>query len=291
MNKYIFYLILALILILLANLWIVGRGLINWSPIDYEAFGTYGDFVGGVLGTIFAAIAVYYAYETYKKSKKERIRHHFYTMLAKHNENSSCLKDGEVDFFPKNIELLRKVFNSCKDNLRENNIFKLSYFYFFYGSNLAPNSIPNKQESIEKMNKCFKNNNIQFEGVSKNLGVYFRQLFQIVAYINDQELLTYKEKYGYIKSLRATLSNEEQYLLFLNSLSTLGEAWELKASITNKNDKLITKYSLIKNIPENIPRILGDKDFETEYSKIHYEYEESNENKKKERDEWEKDYT
>lgn len=304
------------VLIIIAIPWMIKQDLFYCAPIHHELFGTYGDFVGGVIGTIFAVIAVYYAVKTYIKDKKnaklerrrlyqeqqnnekniqkERIRNHFYTMLTKHNENSSGLKNEEIDYFYKNIKLIQSIFEFCIKNLKtkitKSDAFNLSYFYFFYGSNLAPNSIPNKQASIEEMNKHFNNNNIQFEGVSKNLGVYFRQLFQIVTYINDQNLLTYREKYSYIKSLRATLSNEEQYLLFLNSLSILGEVWEQKTSIIDKNKKLVTKYNLIKNIPKNFPRLLGDKDFENKYSKIHYEYEESDENKKRERDEWERDY-
>ena len=36
------------------------------TSIDYDALGTYGDFFGGVIGTLFAIAGVVYVYFTYK---------------------------------------------------------------------------------------------------------------------------------------------------------------------------------------------------------------------------------
>lgn len=298
MNKYIFFTIIFLLLLFFFFLWGIEQNLWYYAPIDHQAFGTYGDFIGGVIGTLFAAIAVFYAVKTYIKDKdkreREKIGNHFYTMLAKHNEYSYYLIENEEGYFSKQIKLFHSVLESCERNLKidrsKKGILNLSYLYFFYGEYLQLNTIENKPKPnvINKMNCYFQNNNILFEGASKKLAIYFRQLYQIVAYIDSQTILSYDEKYNYIKSLRAALSNEEQYLLFINSLSSLGDVWE---SVPNdKNDKLITKYNLIKNIPLNFPRIFGNNDFEDEYSRILYEYNESSENKKEEREQWEKDY-
>lgn len=291
--------LIALGLILIAIPWMIKQDLWYCAPINHELFGTYGDFVGGVIGTIFAAIAVYYAVKTYIKDKdkreREKIGNHFYTMLAKHNEYSYYLIENEEGYFSKQIRLFHSVLESCERNLKikrsKKGVLNLSYLYFFYGGYLQFNTIENKPKPnvINKMNRCFQNNNILFEGASKKLAIYFRQLYQIVTYIDSQTILSYHEKYNYIKSLRATLSNEEQYLFFINSLSSLGDVWESVPD--EKNDKLITKYNLIKNIPLNFPRIFGNSDFEEEYSNILYEYGESNETRKRERDEWEKQYT
>lgn len=297
--KYKYSIILVLfILILIAIPWMIKQDLWYCAPINHELFGTYGDFVGGVIGTIFAAIAVYYAVKTYIKDKdkkeREKIGNHFYTMLAKHNEYYYYLIENEEDYFSKQIKLFSSILESCEISLNitksKKGILNLSYLYFFYGGHLQLDTITDKPKPnvINRMNHYFQSHNIMFEGASKKLAIYFRQLYQIVTYIDNQTILLYDEKYNYIKSLRATLSNEEQYLFFLNSLSTLGDVWE---SVPNyKNDKLITKYNLIKNIPLNFPRIFGDNDFEDEYSHILYEYNESSENEKEEREQWEKDY-
>jgi hypothetical protein len=102
------------------------------------------------------------------------------------------------------------------------------------------------------------------------LGHYYRHLFQTVKYINGQpkELFPYKEKYNYIKTLRAQLGNYEQALLLYNSISPLGEPWELDSSITDENLKLITKYNLLKNIPPDFTGSINPKDY---YPNIFYE--------------------
>ncbi|PXV61243.1 putative phage abortive infection protein [Dysgonomonas alginatilytica] len=318
LNKYKYPIILVfLILILIAIPWMIKQDLWYCAPINHELFGTYGDFVGGVIGTILAAIAVFYAVKTYLKDKKnaeqgrlrqlqeqqsadidklkKKIGNHFYTMLAKHNEYYYYLIENEEDYFSKQIKLFCSILESCEKNLKvkrsKKGVLNLSYLYFFYGEYLQLNTIEEskpKPNVINKMNHYFQSHNIMLEGASKKLAIYFRQLYQIVTYIDNQTILSYDEKYNYIKSLRATLSNEEQYLFFLNSLSTLGDVWE---SVPNeKNDRLITKYNLIKNIPLNFPRIFGNNDFEDEYSRILYEYNESNEESKRERELWEKDY-
>lgn len=86
-----------------------------------------------------------------------------------------------------------------------------------------------------------------YGGHQFRLGHYYRHLFQNLKYINDQLYFDYNEKYAYIKLLRVQLSNYEQIMLFLNSLSQIGR--QLEISQYEVNDQLITKYNLITNIP------------------------------------------
>ena len=98
------------------------------------------------------------------------------------------------------------------------------------------------------------NEDKRYAGYQQEFGNYFRQLFQIVNHVNCQEWLEYGDKYGYVKMLRSQLSNQEEDLLFYNSLSDLGMAWEYKdreAEIPDINNQLLTKYNLLKNIPHN----------------------------------------
>ncbi|MCC8144685.1 MAG: putative phage abortive infection protein [Tannerellaceae bacterium] len=46
------------------------------------------------------------------------------------------------------------------------------------------------------------------------LGIYFRQLYQIVDFINEKTVLSKDEKYNYIRLLRVQLNIYEQYMLF-----------------------------------------------------------------------------
>lgn len=109
-----------------------------------------------------------------------------------------------------------------------------------------------------------------FDGHQSRLGHYYRHLFQVVTYINEQssKILSYKEKYQYIKTLRAQLSTQEQLLFFWNSISDLGLAWERDPEIDSENEKLITKYNLVKNIPEGYSKYIKVRDF---YPLVNYE--------------------
>jgi len=110
---------------------------------------------------------------------------------------------------------------------------------------------------------------LDHDGHQSRLGHYFRHLFQVVRFIDNQpsELLSYERKYSYIKTLRAQLTTHEQALLFYNSLTALGEKWEL--TIKDDNRKLITKYNFIRNIPDGFSGELNPKDY---YPDVHYEF-------------------
>ncbi|MCD4833384.1 MAG: putative phage abortive infection protein [Bacteroidales bacterium] len=71
------------------------------------------------------------------------------------------------------------------------------------------------------------------------LGHYFRNLYHIVKYIEeDKSLKTFELKYKYAKILRAQLSAPEILLIALNGLTYYGEAFK----------PLIEKYRLLKNM-------------------------------------------
>jgi len=123
-----------------------------------------------------------------------------------------------------------------------------------------------------------------YGGFQLQLGHYFRHLYQTVNFVNDQEFLDYKLKYNYVKTLRAQLSTLEQVIFYYNSLSSLGNIWELVVSkrfeknnnpVTHKellNKQLITKYNLIKNMPD---RQLFKQEFAAFYPDIDFEYQDS----------------
>ena len=80
-----------------------------------------------------------------------------------------------------------------------------------------------------------------FSGHMSRLEHYYRHLFQTVKFVADQDDNTVKEKYEYLKILRAQLSGHEQLMLYYNSLTTLGKPW--------LENKYFTEYRMIKNLP------------------------------------------
>ncbi len=131
-------------------------------------------------------------------------------------------------------------------------------------------STANLDDSPVGQGRKIKCQNKKYIGFQQEFGNYFRQLFQIVNYANTQQWLYYSDKYGYVKMLRSQFSNQEEVLLYYNSLSDVGMAWEFADKGIDNSDvnmQLITKYNLLKNIPHQttMPRV---EDF---YPLISYE--------------------
>ncbi|RZT93579.1 putative phage abortive infection protein [Ancylomarina subtilis] len=113
-----------------------------------------------------------------------------------------------------------------------------------------------------------------FGGHQYQLGHYFRHLFQAVKFIDQQPawLFSKVDKYEYAKILRAQMSNYEQALLFINSLTVLGRNWEYN----NKEGKrLISEYHMIKNLPQHFIPNMNPKDY---YPDVNFEWKENDKN-------------
>ena len=108
-----------------------------------------------------------------------------------------------------------------------------------------------------------------FGGHVSKLGHYYRHLYQLVKFVagNDSLELSFDEKYEYIKTVRAQLSNHEQTLIYFNSFFNAGEIWWTEKHHNPKkileNDKGQTlsyflDYRIIKNLPFNLTRFGPD---------------------------------
>lgn len=112
-----------------------------------------------------------------------------------------------------------------------------------------------------------------YGGHQYRLGHYFRHIYQTVKYIDSNQNLNYGERYKYATMLRAQMSTFEQSLLFFNSISQLGRPWELEAK--KENELLLTKYDLVRNIPNEIYTGLNIKDV---YPNLIFDGEDENDN-------------
>ncbi|MBI9036363.1 MAG: putative phage abortive infection protein [Bacteroidales bacterium] len=124
----------------------------------------------------------------------------------------------------------------------------------------------NEQDSVDVLySKERKGSTKFFGGHQYHLGHYFRHLYQAINYIHKQPwwVLSNSAKYDYVKTLRAQMSNYEQAIFFLNSVTHLGSKWE------TKNRKLITKYNLVKNLPKNF---IESIEVDCYYPKVDYEW-------------------
>lgn len=88
----------------------------------------------------------------------------------------------------------------------------------------------------------FEINYYPFDGHTSRLAHYYRHLFQSVKYVVSYSAdFEYNEIYSYLKMLRAQLSNQEQLLLYYNSLSDFGKPWHEK--------NFFTDFCFLRNLP------------------------------------------
>jgi len=270
-------------------------------PIDTNIFANYGVVVGSISAALLSLASVLLIIQNLNSQnsnfERQQLESRFFELIKiqRDNSNAISLKDkyGKKVFIPllrefrQAYKLVEKANETSQEKLTDENKINVSYLCFFFGAvgdnskNLLLKNLNSFSEEFQKeltkifeqkqeeIRLCEKFNYKPFEGHQYRLGHYFRHLYQTVRYMNEQpaNLVDFELKYKYIKTLRAQLSNQEQLLLFLNSLSILGMPWEKGKGICI-NNRLITKYNLIKNIPGDFTNTINVNEY---YPDIDYE--------------------
>lgn len=228
------YLWLCVIFISLSIIFFVwGRRIVLslWSStIDHELWGTFGDFVGGVLGTIFSVISLLLVVQTFTEQQSvtkqnneqvevERFNALFFELLHLYQSQVAdmhierSLADGlslqytNKDFFDANKRYIQKKYRNLK-SYEANQQKSLNYYMLFFTDNHT------------------------------KLGAYYRTLYRIYDLI-DNSCLKEPQKRDYLKIMRAQLTNSELFFLRYNALCYYGGPFR----------KYITKYHILKHLP------------------------------------------
>src|ERR1051326_2868234 len=149
-------------------------------------------------------------------------------------------------------------------------ILRIAFLLFFIGSGTgSPGLLPEKTKDLasasflDHLDRYIKDikhlkkfeftlNDIKCEfeydyptlnGHLSELGHYYRHLYQAVKYIDSAPHIGAKQKYDYVKTIRAQLSSFEQILLYYNTFSRFGKAW------LNEQTPYLIRYRMIKNLP------------------------------------------
>ncbi len=251
-------------------------------PLDTDRLDHFGSLIGGLVGALFSLASILLLIHTIREqeldSRKQKIESRFFELLKIHRENCSeiALSDrtGRIAI-PRLVREVRVCLKLAEElNVKmnmaynEEKVINFSYLFFWFGCRGPQSQLKidtfkryindyDPQFTDEFVKNCLENyeqlkNEGNFDdrfmlGHQIRLGHYFRHLFQMVTYINNQTIISFGDKYNYIKTLRAQLSSHEQILLYFNVLSVLGYEWE-KNYPNEPNKQLITKYNLIKNI-------------------------------------------
>lgn len=241
----------------------------------------YGAFVGGYFGSLFALVSVCLLLATLRSQQTAtadqnlaNARQHFETkyfeLLRMHRDNVLEIgmkgSSGRRVFvlmlreLREALRIVKEVANRSNVSLTDEHLQQVAYLCLFYG--VGPNSsrmlrislasfdvgfidsleaVLNSDDTKKTVQTSRNFSYKPFEGHQSRLGHYYRHLFQMVRFVDEQPDELIADKYKYVKTIRAQLSTHEQALLLINSLTPMGRKWW--------DMKFLVKYKLVKNIP------------------------------------------
>jgi Putative phage abortive infection protein len=244
------------------------------TTVNPEAAGQLGSFVGGYVGAIFALTGVLLLYRTLRNeqrtSKLQNFETKYFELIKMHRDNVAELQLQSVSgrrifvWLIRELrsahEIIRHIASARNYELTHREQLHIAYYCLFFG--VGPNSSRMLKMSLSNFDATFvdvieselSNSKtkeraqmergfpyVPFEGHQSRLGHYYRHLYQMVRYVDQQQIDI--NKYEYVKTMRAQLSTHEQALLLVNSLTPIGQNWWLK--------NLMLPYRLVGNIPRD----------------------------------------
>ena len=280
------------------NLIFIAEAFRATDTINTTSAGQLGDFVGGFIGTFFALVSVVLLIATLRNQRRSaqvlNFEAKYFELLRLHRDNVAELEvqsiTGRKLFvvlireLRSALDVIRLVSDRHKLNLTKRQFMHIAYYCLFFGT--GPNSSRMLTQSLAEFPSTFvsdlvaklddskvknaaqKKKNlayIPFEGHQSRLGHYYRHLYQAVSYVDKQTIEI--EKYEYVKTIRAQLSNHEQALLLLNSLTPIGESWWEKGFMRN--------YKMVQNIPRDFFDPKTELDVSLLFDSGYFEWEES----------------
>lgn len=284
----------------LMNAIFISKAFRQSTTVNPEGAGQLGSFVGGYFGAIFALTGVVLLLASLKSQRIASVQQDFenkyFELIRMHRDNVAEIEiqgssaSGRKVFvlmlreFRCALEIVRRVADRSNQQLTQQDRLNVTYCCLFYG--VGPNSSRmlkislsafdatfidavekelNKPETKDESRRDRKLDYVPFEGHQSRLGHYYRHLYQLVRYVDEQTLEI--NKYEHVKTIRAQLSTHEQALLLLNSLTTVGQNWWRK--------DLIVKYRSVQNIPLEFFDSSTELDMSTLFKPGYFEWEEN----------------
>ena len=166
------------------------------------------------------------------------------------------------------------IFGKSMQRLKEKDLIEISYSIFYYGVSIEAKTTlvhalkHHGEETITKLIEEFRKDKTQYDkeivyfgGHINRLGHYFRHLAKVAEYIEKANFLTFEDKKEYFRLFRAQLSHYELIIFFVSNFIEIGKGWEKSG--------LISKYKLIKSLPEEISDGIKPK----KYHNIEFDWE------------------
>lgn len=201
-------------------------------PADHSIWGLYGDFIGGVLGTLVAIFSVYYLIRTLREQQEAN---------KKVSDNYKDVAEVyQVQQFDNNYQHLITLYQEAIAGYKHNNdetgrkALKIKICDLY---NKEFDHTINYRMRVKAASSLFEK---EFYIPNRvDAAVHFRVLYQIFNLIDSSELDERKYKAKYAKLVRSQIDEDELVLLRYNCWCKYGEKMRI----------LINHYNLLKHLP------------------------------------------
>ncbi len=263
---------IGLLMIVLGAIFFIVFG--DWEfsfTLSEEKVGQFGDFVGGVVGTILAFVGVILYYIALTEQRKD-ININRITLLTQVKALDQQIEEFKAQteelqetrkVYEEQTNLYREQTNYYQQQVKELKIQTKtsslqhfnSEFYsllnvFINIKNKCESLINNILETLHKNRQHYKDeeicNNLSwiikeytnlYYDNSKSLSIYFKTLYRLLKMIDDS-IIESDHKQRYAKTLRSQLSENELLIIYYDYYSVLGEKVKILAN----------KYKLLKHL-------------------------------------------
>lgn len=202
-------------------------GFLNLNNINIERSAQSGDFIGGIVGTIFTLVGIVLLFETlslqrieFEESRKvfqtQQFENKFFSLLNLYQE---IIRTFHYEMPTTSEKFTGKEYFT----MHKNDLF-LSF--------IPTNSFFNNRKQANSLYISFYLKN------KEALGQYFRTLYRLFKLIEEAKF-EQKEKLNYVKIIRGQLSESELFFINYNASSQFGEKFQ----------NIIITYNLVKHLP------------------------------------------
>ena len=198
-----FYILLTVLFILLAAILFKWNNHVDFSyPINYNLFGTFGDFVGGILGTIFALLGTLMVVRTFryqqsvtqdnkKQLETQRLNDLFFELIKLYQTevNELCGQISRVRSYKQNEDAIK----SDKDTDRKMTFEKTEISYndkdfFDYEKRRLQNGFRNRKSFQANSREALKYYMLFYIENRTKIAAYFRTIYRIYDLIDSSKL-------------------------------------------------------------------------------------------------------
>lgn len=197
-------------------------------PIQFEKFGTFGDFIGGVVGTVFAFLNVHLLIKTIGLQNKANSQSEKSYAYVQKTENARTM-DTQINSLLLLYNDIVKTVSFQNSNGKEG-LENVANYILRLSTNIRIIDLSDKQAI-----KAFE---AVYASLHDNLAVYFRVIYRMLCVLHQAEIDN-KVRYNYAKMLRSQFTESELFLLRYNALTYNGK---------NMQDQILA-FNLLKHLP------------------------------------------